>query len=99
MQNLIQCIPRGLVDSLASDEEVGLIFLQRLWAQIVGEELARNTQPVSLSRKVLCVRVPSKLWLSQLVEFSSMVIRSVNSFWGVSLVETIKWEVGHLEES
>ena len=99
MQNLIQCLPRGLVDSIASDEEVSLIFLQRLWAQIVGEDLARNTQPVSLQRKVLLVRVPSELWLSQLVEFRRMVIRSVNGFWGVSLVETIKWEVGLMEEN
>ena len=99
MQNLIQCIPRGLVHSIASDEEVSLIFLQRLWPQIVGEELARNSQPASLTRRTLCVRVPSELWLEQLRGFSSMVITSVNRFWGVHLVETIKWEIGLMEES
>ena len=99
MQNLIRCIPRGLVHSIASDEEVSLIFLQQLWSQIVGDELARNSQPAGLKRRILRVRVPSELWLEQLGGFSGMVITSVNRFWGVHLVETIKWEIGLMEES
>jgi predicted nucleic acid-binding Zn ribbon protein len=99
MQNLMKCIPRGLVNSITSDEEVSLIFLQRLWSQIVGEELARNSQPASLNRRILCVRVPTELWLEHLGGFSSMVIASVNRFWGVPLVETIKWEIGLMKES
>ena len=92
MQSLISCVPREFVHAITSDEEVALMFLKELWPHIVGEELARNSEPVGLSRKVLRVRVPSALWLNQLTGLRAMVISSINKFWRVHLIETISWE-------
>jgi predicted nucleic acid-binding Zn ribbon protein len=93
MQSLISCVPQRFIRSIESDDEVVMMFLKELWPHIVGEELARNTEPAVLSGKVLEVRVPSVLWASQLAGLHTMMIGSINRFWGVRLVETIRWEV------
>ena len=93
MRRLISHVPGGLIRSIEGDEEIVAIFLRELWPQIVGEELASRTEPAVLTRKVLSVRVPSALWATQLADLRTMIIRSINSFWGIRVVESIKWEV------
>jgi len=92
MQSAMSCVPQELVSSIARDEEVTLMFLKELWPHIVGEELARNSEPVGLSKKALRIRVPSALWANQLSGLRVMVIGSINKFWRVRLIETIRWE-------
>jgi len=92
MQSLMSCVPREFVSAITSDEEVVLMFLKELWPHIVGKELARNSEPVGLSNRVLRVRVPSALWANQLAGLRKMVISSINQFWQVRVVETIRWE-------
>lgn len=93
MRSLISRVPQRLARSIEGDEEVVMMFLKELWPRIVGEELARNTEPAGFREQVLRVQVPSVLWSSQLAGLRTMMIRSINRFWGAQLVESIEWEV------
>ena len=95
MQSLISCVPRSFIQSIEGDRDVAVMFLQELWPRIVGEEIARNTEPVGLSRETLTVRAYSAVWANQLAGLRSMMIGSINKFWGGRLIETIRLEVDH----
>lgn len=79
--------------SIAKDEENALRFLDALWPEIVGGRLADRCRPVSLRDKRLTVMVPTATWKKELVGMRSMMIRAVERFWGLQLVETIDFEV------
>ena len=75
------------------DKDVVIMFLKELWPRVVGEEIARNTEPVRFTEDMLAVRVYSAVWANQLAGLRSMMIDSINKFWGGRLVETIRLEV------
>jgi len=93
LESLISCLPEQFLRSIEADQEVVVMFLKELWPHIVGEELARNTEPSALNKKVLKVLVPSAVWASELASLRSLMMASINRFWGVQLVETIRLEV------
>ena len=59
-----------LLRRIASDEETALIFLNELWPQIVGKELAFRSCPVALRDKRLRIAVPSKTWKKVIYTFA-----------------------------
>ena len=79
--------------SIASNEELTLIFLQELWPQLAGKELAEKTTPVALQNKSLVVTVPSEIWAKQLRELRQMLLRSINGFWDFPLLQSIRLRV------
>jgi len=93
MQSLVSCVPRRFIQSIEGDKDVVIMFLKELWPRVVGEEIARNTEPVRLTGEALAVRVNSAVWANQLAGLRSMMIGSINKFWGGRLVETIRLEV------
>jgi predicted nucleic acid-binding Zn ribbon protein len=94
MESLISRVPASFLRAIEADQEIVILFLKELWPHIVGEELARNTQPAQLRSKVLTVVVPTIVWVNQLASLSGMMIESINRFWGSRLIETIDWETG-----
>jgi hypothetical protein len=78
-----------ILKSVVGDEEACLIFLQELWGQIVGEDLAKNTKPTSFGSGRLELRVPNQVWMRQLEELSPLIAKAVNRYWGCRLVERI----------
>jgi hypothetical protein len=93
MESLLASVPEQFLRSIGSDEDVAIIFLRELWPTIVGNELARSTEPLALLDKKLEVRVPSLVWAKQLSGLKGMLIHSINGFWSLRLVERIEWEV------
>ncbi|MCZ6485630.1 MAG: DUF721 domain-containing protein [Acidobacteria bacterium] len=87
-----------LLRRIASDEETALIFLNELWPQIVGKELAFRSCPVALRDKRLRIAVPSKTWKKELMELHPMMIDAVNKYWHCDLVHTVKFEVRPMDE-
>ena len=83
------------LQEVARDEEVALIFLRVLWSQIVGEGLARSTEPLLLRDQVLEVGVPTMVWEGELQEVSKDVIARINSLWSLSLVQRLVFRVVH----
>ncbi len=86
-----------LLRRIASDEETALIFLNELWPQIVGKDLAFRSRPLALRNKRLRIAVPSKTWKKELMELHQMMIHAVNKYWNYDLVHTVECEVRRME--
>lgn len=81
------------IDKIASDEKVALIFLDELWPQMVGEDLASKSRPRALRDKRLLLAVPSEVWVEELTQLRQMLVRAVNEYWNLQLIEKIEFEV------
>ncbi len=86
------------LDRIASDEKIALIFLNELWPQIVGEDLASKSRPLALKDQKLLLAVPSEIWLKELTQLRQMLIHAVNKYWNLCLIEEIDFEVGGVDE-
>ena len=53
-----------------------------LWKEIVGEQLARRTRPVKISRSRLVVLVPSSTWKRQLGALRREIVSRLNRVLG-----------------
>jgi len=83
----------AFVREAARDEAAAFLCLCEFWPRIVGEELARKTSPLQLTRKHLVLGVATESWRSELAEISAMLIHSINAFWRRELVERITFSV------
>ncbi len=81
------------LQSLASDSELTLIFLKELWPQLVGANVARNTQPISLEDTTLTLGVVDETWKKQLQGLQDQIRRSINNQWQMALVDRIRLRV------
>jgi len=86
------------LDSIASDEEIALIFLSELWPQIVGKDLASKSHPLALRDKRLLLAVPSEIWVKELTQLRQMLVHAVNKYWSLGLIETIDFQVRATDE-
>ena len=93
MESLNTFLP-DFLRRIASDNDIALIFLQELWPQIVGREMAANSRPLSLEKKRLLVAVPSEVWQNELTGLKPTFLSNINDYWQLSLVERIKFTVG-----
>ncbi len=92
MESLSKFLP-GFLRRIASDNGIALIFLQELWPQIVGKEMAAHSRPLSLGKKTLLISVPSEVWQNELTELTSTLLGNINNYWQLSLVERITFTV------
>ncbi|MFB3904854.1 MAG: DUF721 domain-containing protein [Acidobacteriota bacterium] len=83
----------GFVREAARDEAAAFLCLCEFWPRIVGEELARKTSPLQLTRKRLVLAVASESWRNELADIRTMLIRSINGFWQKDVVERITFTV------
>ena len=66
-----------------------------LWADIVGSDIARHAQPVSLRDGMLVVAVDHSTWLEQLVRYyKPMIIQKVQERVGKKAVCKIHFRIG-----
>ena len=66
-----------------------------LWADIVGSDIARHAQPVSLSKGVLVISVDHSTWLDQLVRYyKPMIIQKVQERVGKKAVCKLHFRIG-----
>lgn len=56
-----------------------------LWKEIVGEQLARRTRPVEVSRSRLVVVVPSTSWKRQLHALRGEIVKRLNQALGTDI--------------
>ena len=80
---------KQLLSVLPDDTEIILVFLVEMWPRIVGEDLARHSQPLHLAGRILRIGVPSAVWKSQLDQLAPDLVAAINGFWGRNLVERI----------
>jgi predicted nucleic acid-binding Zn ribbon protein len=66
-----------------------------LWADIVGSDIARHAQPVSLRNGLLVVAVDHPVWLQELVRYDKPVIlQKVRERVGKKVVRDICFRIG-----
>jgi predicted nucleic acid-binding Zn ribbon protein len=66
-----------------------------LWADIVGSDIARHAQPVSLRNGLLVVAVDHSVWLQELVRYDKPVIlQKVRERVGKKVVRDICFRIG-----
>ena len=89
MRSFRDCLP-AILKSTASRPEVAIVLMREMWPQIVGPELARNSEPVQLNGRTLIVRVVDPVWHAQADALRELMIKVVNDQWGCALVERIQ---------
>jgi predicted nucleic acid-binding Zn ribbon protein len=59
------------------------------WERVVGEQIARNAQPVRLDAKRLVVNVKNPVWMQELTLLREDIRRRINEWMGRELVQEL----------
>ena len=70
-----------------------MIFLKEFWPQIVGDRLSKSMAPLRLRKRTLAIGVPTREWELVLQEMTKPLMVKVNSFWNLSLVYRLSFQV------
>ena len=62
----------------------------RLWNEVVGESVARNTQPVRFSKGILTVTVSSAAWLHNLSMMKPQILANLARQFGAGFVADVR---------
>jgi len=62
----------------------------RRWAEVVGESVARNTQPVRFSKGILSVTVSSAAWLHNLTMMKPQILANLAREFGEGFVKDVR---------
>jgi predicted nucleic acid-binding Zn ribbon protein len=84
----------GLLKQFRTEAEDGMLRIWRVWAEAVGEEIARNARPAAVKGSTLLVHVSSSTWLHHLQFLKGEVIARLNAKLERPAVADIKFKVG-----
>lgn len=73
-----------------------LVLLGAAWAEIVGEEVARNSHPAQVERGALIVATRSSAWSQQLSYLTDQILAAVRLRLPACQVERLRFRVGRL---
>lgn len=66
-------------------------LVEKRWASVVGEEIARRSEPESLEGGVLTVRVTDPAWGKTILKLQGKIVPSLNRAVGIPLVRRINF--------
>jgi hypothetical protein len=66
-------------------------LIAKRWASVVGEEIARRSEPESLEGGVLTVRVTDPAWGKTILKLQGRIVPSLNRAVGIPLVRRINF--------
>ncbi len=69
------------------EENLAIAF----WDAVVGEEIARHTEPIKVARGILFVRVDDTVWRNELQFFKTDILQKLNEKIGKKVVKDIKF--------
>ncbi len=91
LEHLVPGVVRGL--GLEDRLQQSQVFF--LWSQIVGADIARHAQPVSLKNACLIVAVDHPIWLQELERFhKNLILGKVQQRLGKKAVKQILFRIG-----
>ncbi len=70
-----------------------------LWDEVVGELIARHTQPESIKRRKLFVKVSSPAWLHELESMKRMIIERLNTEVRSEVIRDIHFSLSEFSKS
>lgn len=82
-----------LVEGRGWSERMRSAVLFARWSEVVGEDVARNCDPVRLVGGVLVVATSSTSWATQLRYLANDLRRAVNQGFGEPLVDRVDVQV------
>ena len=88
----------GLKRLGVGDGEKQMAIFQR-WNEIVGEAVARNTQPVKYNQGVLTVTVSSAAWLHNLSMMKTQILKNLEKELGNYAVKDIHFKAADFDMS
>ena len=59
------------------------------WERVVGEQIARNAQPVRLDAKRLVINVKSAVWMQELALLREDIRQRINDWMGREVVQDL----------
>ena len=66
------------------------------WSEIVGESIARQTQPRSIRNRILFVDVSHSTWIQQLQFLKPNLLEKINRFLGETPIQDIRFKLGKI---
>jgi predicted nucleic acid-binding Zn ribbon protein len=84
------------LDRLGLGVGMANVVIHRAWPQVVGEEVARRSQPGLLRNGRLHVTVVDAIWLQQLTMLKPRILAGLESHLGSRMVLDIFFSVGTL---
>ena len=67
-----------------------------LWADIVGDQVARKTQPERLRNRILFVKVSNSTWMQQLQTMKPMVLERIHRTIKGAAIKDIRFSLGEV---
>jgi len=83
---------------LGMERRIRELWILPRWREIVGEKISRHTQPVTVKKGNLFVRVDSSGWLTQLTYLKEEIISQINQRGGSNLIKNIYFHLGEVKE-
>ena len=66
-----------------------------LWQQIVGADVARHAQPISLRNGILAIAVDHPIWLQELQRFrKTLLLQKIQEHVGKKAIRDISFRIG-----
>ena len=75
---------------LRVDDAASSAHIWRRWAEIVGEDIARNAEPTSLKAGVLRIRTTTPTWATEMSYLAADLAERVNRAVGKPVVREVK---------
>lgn len=85
---------RRTLEQLGLGVSVATVTIHRAWSAVVGEEVARRSQPGLLRNGRLQVTVTDAVWLQQLTMLKPTILASLEAHLGSRIVRELFFSVG-----
>ena len=82
------------LDRLGLGSSLATVAIQRVWSEVVGEEVARRSRPDRLRNGRLQVIVGDTVWLQQLSMLKPQILARLEAHLGTPVVREIFFTVG-----
>ena len=91
-----------ILDRLFSSLNLGIKVKQYqiwdVWDDVVGEAIARQTQPNHIRNMVLWVTVSSSTWMQQLEFMKKQMVGRLNDCIGEKVITDIRFRIGEISQ-
>lgn len=84
----------GVLKKLGLDQRLHQAQVFHQWAQIVGPDIAKHAQPVSLINKILRISIDHPVWHQQLLPLKPLLLQKVRDRIGKAAVRDILFRIG-----
>ena len=88
---LLKDILRHALPKVAKEHVYSVALVTRRWRDVVGQELARRSEPEALSEGVLTVRVIDVVWGQMIYRLQNRIVPKLNRAIGMTLVRRINF--------